>query len=75
MQAHLINKQGCTFDSAKFISVYDARDWALGRGNDCTLMIYTDSFIYTYRVRGNRLELVDYEYNQLGDLDRQYGKE
>lgn len=75
MQAHLINKQGCTFDSATFSTTESARAWARGRGGNCTLVIHTDKFTYTYQVRGNRTTLLDCERNEAADLDRQFGKE
>ena len=75
MQAHLINKQGCTFDSATFSTTESARTWARGRGESCTLVIHTEKFTYTYQVKGNKTALVDCERNYIADLDRQYGDE
>jgi hypothetical protein len=55
--AHLINTQGCTFDSFQSNSLKQIKDWARGRGGSYKLVIDTSKNTYTdyYTCRNDRL--------------------
>lgn len=52
----LINEQGCSFDTASFMSLKKLKEWAKGRGGCYSVFINGE---LKYRVRNNRL------YNEL----------
>lgn len=55
--AHLVNTQGCTFDSLQSNSLKQIKDWARGRGGSYKLVIDTSKNTYTdyYTCRNDRL--------------------
>jgi hypothetical protein len=48
MQAHLKNRQGCTFDSTEVETFEEAIEWAKGRGGTYTLMLEADNLRWDY---------------------------
>jgi hypothetical protein len=55
--AHLINTQGCTFDSLRSNSLKQIKNWARGRGGSYKLVIDTSKNTYTdyYTCHNDRL--------------------
>ena len=70
-KAVLINKEGCAFDNASFLSFKKLKMWAKGRGGDYKCRVYVnDDRVYVnddinnsdlYSIKNDRMRKISYK--------------